>query len=202
MILNGSWCTMMRVNQLLNLQEHALVNSGMSTIIWPFAEKPTWICRKYCSVQKNRKVYTFQEIFEHFRKFWPWWLTSLNCHHFIIHRAVISDVHLTITHPSKMSAKILYTASEAWKPHFFWSKTRFLSEKSTGFRNYAMGYLMEEHRCFPPGHSTMETAELYFQVSCVYAISGLSKGGAYLFLSVSYHHGNSRAVLIIIIIGA
>jgi len=41
----------------------------------------------------------------------------------------------------------------------------FLSEQLTADRNYAMAYLMKEHKCFPEGLNLKECLDLYFQ-SC------------------------------------
>lgn len=42
---------------------------------------------------------------------------------------------------------------------------RFLSERETADRNYALGYYMREHKCFPEGATNLvEILDFYFQV--------------------------------------
>jgi len=43
----------------------------------------------------------------------------------------------------------------------------FLSEKESANRNYALGYYMQENKCFPEGTSLDETMNLYFQLCSV-----------------------------------
>lgn len=40
----------------------------------------------------------------------------------------------------------------------------FQSERVNADRNFALGYFMREHRCFPPGTNLMEVLDLYFQL--------------------------------------
>lgn len=44
------------------------------------------------------------------------------------------------------------------------SNATFLSEKKTGFRNFALAYLLQDYNCFPAGTDPMDTLELYFQI--------------------------------------
>eukprot|EP00057_Strongylocentrotus_purpuratus_P023540 XP_011678014.1 PREDICTED: glutaminase kidney isoform, mitochondrial isoform X2 [Strongylocentrotus purpuratus] len=44
------------------------------------------------------------------------------------------------------------------------SNATFLSEKKTGFRNFAITYLLQDYNCFPPGADPVDTLELYFQI--------------------------------------
>ncbi|XP_075263407.1 putative glutaminase 2, partial [Convolutriloba macropyga] len=48
--------------------------------------------------------------------------------------------------------------------HVGFNNSVFLSEKSTAWRNFALGYFMKEHGCYPPGTDLMETLDLYFQI--------------------------------------
>ncbi|XP_078612725.1 glutaminase kidney isoform, mitochondrial-like [Branchiostoma floridae x Branchiostoma japonicum] len=43
------------------------------------------------------------------------------------------------------------------------SNTTFLSEKATGYRNFALAYYLKENKCFPPKTDLMEALDLYFQ---------------------------------------
>jgi glutaminase len=47
------------------------------------------------------------------------------------------------------------------KPGF--SNPTYLSERQSADRNFALGYFMREHGCFPPGTDLVETLEFYFQ---------------------------------------
>ena len=40
----------------------------------------------------------------------------------------------------------------------------YLSEKRTADRNCALGYTMQEKKCFPRGNNLQETLDLYFQL--------------------------------------
>lgn len=39
-----------------------------------------------------------------------------------------------------------------------------MSERETADRNYALGYYMKEHKCFPEGANFKECMDFYFQV--------------------------------------
>lgn len=39
-----------------------------------------------------------------------------------------------------------------------------MSERETADRNYALGYYMKEHKCFPEGANFRECMDFYFQV--------------------------------------
>lgn len=41
---------------------------------------------------------------------------------------------------------------------------RFLSERETADRNFALGYYMKEYGCYPPNSDLMETLDFYFQL--------------------------------------
>lgn len=57
----------------------------------------------------------------------------------------------------------------------------FLSERETANRNYAMGYYLKEHKCFPPKTSLRESLDLYFQIcSLEVDAEGLAVMGATL----------------------
>lgn len=40
----------------------------------------------------------------------------------------------------------------------------FLSERECADRNYALGFYMREHKCFPEGTNLKECLDYYFQV--------------------------------------
>lgn len=40
----------------------------------------------------------------------------------------------------------------------------FLSERESADRNYALGFYMREHKCFPDGANFKECMDFYFQV--------------------------------------
>ena len=40
----------------------------------------------------------------------------------------------------------------------------FLSEREAADRNYALGFYMREHKCFPEGTNLKECMDYYFQV--------------------------------------
>nr|CAD7592236.1 unnamed protein product [Timema genevievae] len=42
----------------------------------------------------------------------------------------------------------------------------FMSERDHADRNYALGFLMSEYKCFPEGSALQECMDFYFQVSC------------------------------------
>ncbi|XP_041480802.1 glutaminase kidney isoform, mitochondrial-like isoform X1 [Lytechinus variegatus] len=44
------------------------------------------------------------------------------------------------------------------------SNATFLSEKKTGFRNFALAYLLQDYNCFPAGADPVDTLDLYFQI--------------------------------------
>jgi glutaminase len=50
----------------------------------------------------------------------------------------------------------------------------FLSERECADRNYALGFYMREHKCFPEGTNLKECLDYYFQVrrfyTCVFII--------------------------------
>uniref|UniRef100_A0A1B6CB91 glutaminase n=1 Tax=Clastoptera arizonana TaxID=38151 RepID=A0A1B6CB91_9HEMI len=43
----------------------------------------------------------------------------------------------------------------------------FLSEKSAGDRNYALGFYMREHKCYPPNNNLRELIDFYHQICSV-----------------------------------
>lgn len=59
-----------------------------------------------------------------------------------------------------------------------WFVCRFLSERETADRNYALGYYMREHKCFPDGElhkaNLTETMDFYFQVISSFSITSHS----------------------------
>lgn len=42
----------------------------------------------------------------------------------------------------------------------------FLSEREAADRNYALGFYMREHKCFPEKCNLRECMDFYFQVKC------------------------------------
>lgn len=44
----------------------------------------------------------------------------------------------------------------------------FLSEREAADRNYALGFYMREHKCFPDKANLRECMDFYFQVSLFY----------------------------------
>ncbi len=49
------------------------------------------------------------------------------------------------------------------------SNSVYLSERKTADRNFALGYFMQEHRCFPEGTDLIDTLEFYFQCCSIEA---------------------------------
>ncbi|KIH51386.1 glutaminase, partial [Ancylostoma duodenale] len=45
--------------------------------------------------------------------------------------------------------------------------SRFLSERETADRNYALSYYMREHKVFPPDTNLQDTLDLYFQLCSI-----------------------------------
>ncbi|XP_063722185.1 glutaminase liver isoform, mitochondrial-like isoform X3 [Symsagittifera roscoffensis] len=48
--------------------------------------------------------------------------------------------------------------------HVGFNNSVFLSEKSTAWRNFALGYFMKEHDCYPPNTDLTQILDLYFQI--------------------------------------
>ncbi|CAH1796647.1 unnamed protein product [Owenia fusiformis] len=47
------------------------------------------------------------------------------------------------------------------------SNSTYLSERATADRNFALGYYMKEHGCFPEGSDLVETLEFYFMLCSI-----------------------------------
>lgn len=48
--------------------------------------------------------------------------------------------------------------------HFGFNNAVFLSKRETSDRNYALGFYMREHKCFPENANLRECMDFYFQV--------------------------------------
>lgn len=82
---------------------------------------------------------------------------------------VVCSLLLSLVKPEmKLSDKFDYIASYfkrlAGYEFLGFSNATFLSERDSGDRNYALGFYMREHKCFPDKNNLKETLDFYFQL--------------------------------------
>ncbi|XP_067009058.2 glutaminase liver isoform, mitochondrial-like [Anabrus simplex] len=76
-------------------------------------------------------------------------------------------VHFEMSFEQKLAYIMQHVQKAAGGEFLGYNDDVFLSEKCTGFRNYALAYLMKEQKCFPEMADVEEVLSLYFSTCCI-----------------------------------